>query len=309
MLLHVLLGLALAADPPPAEPAPTDGGAEPAPTPTSAPAPAPTGTDATPAPAAPAPTGTSAAPAPPAVPAAPGAQPPPLGARVAGEEIDVPEGQEVLRKRAELFEALVEEGYARRRRQGDDRTVFLSEDPWKPQIVVHDDGWVYFRRQPPRIHAPGKSFADQGSPAAYLLCIIAPTSCVSIGGWLVSDRKLSSVQGEVLVSTQEKIRAMNDAVARRELGRRLNEDIPRDLELVWTRAELAPDQRKALLFEYWDARTDTPEGDAAKEAIESFLRGVVQQSETPYTAEELEALNTKRQSLRPLDLGPRAEAP
>ena len=56
----------------------------------------------------------------------------------------------LLRKRAELYEALVEEGYTRRRRRGDDRTVFLSEDPWKPQVFVHDDGWVYFRRQPPR---------------------------------------------------------------------------------------------------------------------------------------------------------------
>jgi len=261
--------------------------------------------------------GTSAAPSaeapPPEAPAAPPAdsQPPPVSARVASEEIDVVESQEVLRKRAELYEALVEEGYIRRRRRGDDRTVFLSEDPWKPQVFVHDDGWVYFRRQPPRVHAPGRSFADQGTPAAYLLCILAPTSCVSIGGWLVSDRKLSGVQGEVLASTKDKIRAMNDAVARRELGKRLNDDIPRDLERVWAQAELPADERRRLLFEYWDTRTDTPEGDAAKGAIEAFFRGVIQQSESPYSAEELAALNAKRQSVRALVLTPSAavEAP
>jgi hypothetical protein len=234
-----------------------------------------------------------------------GSSPPPLSAKVAGEEIDVNEGREVLRKRAELYEALVREGYVRRRRQGVDRTVFLSEDPWKPQVIVHDDGWVYFKRQPPRIHAPGRSFADQGTPAAYLLCLLAPTSCISVGGWLVSDRKLSGVQGEVLASTQEKIRAMNDAVARREIGRRLNEDIPRDLETVWARTELPASERRALLFAYWDARTDTPEGDAARLAIEAFLRGVVQQSDAPFPEAELAALNAKRQSERPLDLAPR----
>ncbi len=229
---------------------------------------------------------------------------PPLQARVAGEELEVQGSQEVLRKRAELYESLVREGYTRRLRKTD-RTVFLSEDPWKPRVIVHDDGWIYFRREPPRIHAPGRSFTDQGSPAAYLLCILAPTSCVSIGGWLVSPRKLGAVKADVVDTTREKVRGMNDAVARRELGYRLNTDIPRDLDAIWQRIELSPEDRRVLLFEYWDSRTDTPEGTAAKEAIESFLRGVVQQSGTPFTVEELTLLNTKRYSRRPLDLGPR----
>lgn len=251
-----------------------------------------------PAPAPEAPTGAATAPAAPDS----GTSPPPLTVKVAGEQIDVTAEQDVLRKRAELFDTLVQEGYARRRRQGTDRTVFLSEDPWKPQVVVHDDGWVYFRRQPPRVHAPGKSFADQGSPAAYLLCIIAPNACISVGGWLVGERKLGGVKAQVMGATQDKIRAMNDAVARRELGRRLNEDIPNDLDKVWTQKALTPDQRKVLIFEYWDTRTDTPEGDAAKGAVEAFMRGVVQQSDTPYTDAELTKLNEGRESERPLVL-------
>ncbi|MDP2311758.1 MAG: hypothetical protein Q8P41_02560 [Pseudomonadota bacterium] len=235
--------------------------------------------------------------------------PPPVGARVAGEEIDVQQGQEVLRKRAEVYAALVKEGYVRRIRKND-RTVFLSNQPWKPRVIVHDDGWVYFKRQPPRIHAPGKSFADQGSPAAYLLCIVSPLSCLSVGGWLVSPRKMGGVTSDVMDAAQDKLRGMNDAVARRELGHRLNEDIPRDLDTIWGRADLLPADRRLLLYEYWDTRTDTPEGDAAKGAVEAFLRGVVQQSDTPFTAEELAALNARRSSIQSLDLLPRAvEAP
>ncbi len=220
-------------------------------------------------------------------------QPPPLEAAVAGETIDVPQGEEVLRARAALFEVLVQEGYTRRQRK-DDRTVFLSEEPWKPRVIVHDDGWMYFRREPPRLHAPGRSFADQGSAAAYLLCIVAPPTCVSVGGLVVSPRKLGAVKARVVDASREKVELMNDAVARRELGRRLNDAIPRDLERIWTTPALTPEQRRVLLFEYWDARTDTPEGDAARGAIEAFLRGVVQQSNTPFTADELDKLNATR---------------
>lgn len=240
--------------------------------------------------------------------AEPGSQPPPVGARVAGEEIDVIRSEEVLRKRAELYEALVHEGYVRRLRR-DDRTVFLSETPWKPRVIVHDDGWVYFRREPPRLHAPGKSFSDQGTPASYLLCIIMPTACVSVGGWVVSPRKKDAVESALVDSTRDKVRALNDAVARRELGARLNQDIPRDLEAIWTRSELAPEHRRVLLFAYWDTRTDTPEGRAAKGAVEAFLRGVVQQSNTPFAADELAALNAGRESIDPLDLSPRVLEP
>jgi hypothetical protein len=235
----------------------------------------------------------------------PDSAPPPLWAPVGRDELIVRGEEEVLRYRAQVFQSLVEEGYRRRIRRGD-RTIFLSEDPWKPRVIVHDDGWVYFRREPPRVHAPGRSYADQGSPAAYLLCIIAPTSCVSVGGWLVSPRKLNAVKAELLDTTKDEVRSMNDAVARRELGQRLYADIPRDLEQVWSREDLPASERRALLFEYWDSRTETPEGDAAKEAVASFLRGVVQQSETPFTEAELAALNAKRQSLHPLSLGPRS---
>ena len=207
----------------------------------------------------------------------------------------------VQHARAELFEVLTAEGY-RKGEHKNDRTVFASRTPWKPKVTVHDDGWVYVQRQPPRIHAPGRAFADQGRPTEYLWCLLAPTACISVGGWLVSDRKLGAAKQEVLDATAEKVRAMNDAVARRELGRRLYDEIPADLERIWAQTALAPAHRRALLYEYWDSRTETPEGEQAKDAIEAFLRGVVQSSDTPYTTEELAALNARRSTARALSL-------
>lgn len=209
----------------------------------------------------------------------------------------------VARARDALTQALREEGYSRRVRR-DDRTVFKSDSPWKPRVIVHDDGWVYLKREPPRVHAPGRSFSDQGSPAAYLLCVIMPTACVSVGGWLVSDKKLDAAAGEVLFETQDEVRALNQAVARHNLARRLNDDIPKDLERIWALPD-EPAMRRRLLFEYWDSRAEGPAGDQAKDAIESFIRGVVQASADPFSAEEIEAFNQIRSGERPF-LQPKA---
>lgn len=242
-------------------------------------------------------------PAPPAVVApvdAPVAEPPPEPPP-SGEEVIIYEETEVARRRGEVYQALRAEGYRKGRDLGD-RTVFLPRSAWKPQVVVYDDGWVALRRSPPRIHAPGRSFADQGRPTEYLLCIIMPTSCISIGGWLVSKRKLDPIKEEVLDATREEVRALNDAVARRELVHRLNEDIPGDLEAIWAREELSPADRHLLLYTYWDTRTETPEGMEARAAIRGFLVGVVQGSATPITAAELARLNAGRESEAPLVL-------
>lgn len=55
---------------------------------------------------------------------------------------------------------------------------------------------------------------------------------------------------------------------------------------------------------YWDERTETPEGEQARLAVERFLNGVVQVSDTPIEAEELAAFNARRQVERELRLRP-----
>jgi hypothetical protein len=212
----------------------------------------------------------------------------------ADDEIDVLAGSpEVQRRRAEVYAALRAEGYRKGRRKGEYQ-VFNSDVPWGPRVLVHDDGWVITRRAPPRVHPPGRSFADEGSPAEYLWCLLAPPLCVSIGGWTISERKLAPAKAEVLDATHDEVRALNDAVARRALSTRVGSDIPADLEAIWSRADLPPEQRRLLLFTYWDTRTDTPEGAAARAAVRSFLIAVVQTSDTPFTAQELARLNETR---------------
>lgn len=249
-----------------------------------------------------------AEPAPEAAPATPAEPAPaPLGPpQVRGrDEIDVQQGTpETLRKRAEVYQQLRELGYRKGKRKGEFQ-VFLSYNPWEPRVFVHDDGWILTKRQPPRIHAPGQSFADQGPKRAYLWCLIVPTACISVGGWVVSDRKLAPRIAEVYDQTAPQVRALNDAVAREAMSTRLNETIPKDLEAIWARQEVPPQERRKLLFLYWDTRTDTPEGQAAREAIEAFLLGVVQTSEQPFSREELEQLNEGRSSREPLELSRR----
>lgn len=267
--LLLLLGfpVALADDggtdaPAPAEPAPAD----PAPA-----APAPT---AEPAPAAPAPVRVA-----------------PEEGAVGGEVIEVWDSR-IARAREALNLKLHDEGY-RKGVHRDDRTIFRSYMPWKPRVIVHDDGWVYLQREPPRVHSPGKSFSDQGAPAAYLWCILAPTACVSIGGWMIGPRKYQALEGEILDATHAEVNALNEAVARRALAQRINSDIPGDLERLWA-LDLPAAERRALVFELWDSRNENEAGEAARDAVEAFVRGVIMQSDEPYSVAEIAEYNGRR---------------
>lgn len=234
-------------------------------------------------------------------PAAPVAPPP-----VPGEVVEIWGDPQIATARAQLYQTLKEEGYRKGVHQ-DDRTVFRSYSPWKPQVIVHDDGWVYLKRQPPRVHSPGKSFSDQGSPASYLWCVLAPTACVSVGGWMVSKAKYQAVEADVLDATHADVNKLNEAVARKALSQRINTDIPADLERIW-KLELPAAERRALIFEFWDTRLDDAAGDAARDAVEAYALGVIQGSDEPYSAAELAELNARRHVAR-VFLAPRTSAP
>lgn len=220
------------------------------------------------------------------------AEPAPVDAPVPGITVDIFADPAVARARAQLFQDLRDQGY----RKGDhsnDRTIFKSYVPYHPRVIVHDDGWVYLQREPPRVHIPGKTFSDQGAPANYLWCILAPTACVSIGGWMVGPRKYQAMEGDILDAVHQDVNNLNDAVARKQLELRVNTDIPADCEQIW--AENVPaETRRRLLYTYWDTRLDTPEGDVARAAVMRFIKGVVMQSEAPFTADEISEMNTHR---------------
>ena len=212
--------------------------------------------------------------------------------------------REVARARDALKLRLREEGYRRSDRRGD-YTVFKNDVPWRPQVWLHDDGWVSLRRQPPRIHSPGHSFADQGSPLNYLWCIpTLMTACVSVGGWSIGPRKYTALKSDVLDDTRTEVRTLNDAVVREHLGQRVYKDIPSDLDTIWKETTQPAETRRRVIFLYWDSRLENEAGFAAKEAIRAYILGVVQVSGEPFGEAELTALNEGRQSLDPLLLGP-----
>ncbi len=218
------------------------------------------------------------------------------------DEVMIIYDREVGRARDALKLKLREEGYKRSERKGD-YTVFKNDTPWHPQVWLHDDGWVSIRRQPPRIHSPGHSFADQGSPLNYLWCIpTLMTACVSVGGWTIGERKYSAIKSDVLEGTREEVRALNDAVVREHLGKRVYRDIPNDLDIIWQDSAVAAQERRRLLYLYWDSRLENDAGFEAKEAIRSYILGVVQSSAEPFPAAELAELNDSRQSTSPLVL-------
>ena len=235
-------------------------------------------------------------------PAAPVAAPPADDDDTPGMVVVI-EGERIRLAREALDVKLREQGYTRPEHRGD-YVVYKAKQSWKPQVWIHEDGWVSIKRQPPRVHPPGRDFADQGSPAEYLWCVLVPTACVSIGGWVVSDRKLARQEQIVYDATRKEVKNLNDAVARANLEKRLDVDIPRDLSTIWSDATRPAADRHLLLFTYWDTRTDTAEGRQARAAVEKFLVETVQTSAEPFSTSELDALNATRQSAAPLTFTP-----
>ena len=128
------------------------------------------------------------------------------------------------------------------------------------------------------------------------------TACVSVGGWAIGPRKYVAIKADVLDSTREEVRKVNDAVVRQHLGQRLYKDIPGDLDGIWRDPNAPAVERRRLIFVYWDSRLENDAGYAAKQAIQSFIVGVVQTGAEPYPPAELEALNAQRTSERALNL-------
>jgi hypothetical protein len=87
-------------------------------------------------------------------------------------------------------------------------------------------------------------------------------------------------------------------------------ELPDRLEALWeegvplegSRTPATHARRREALLAYWDSRTCTEWGDRVREAVEAFMRGVVQHSEHPFTEEEVRALNDERRCARPLVL-------
>jgi hypothetical protein len=263
-----------------------------------APAPAPAATHAPPparAPTEPAPT--EPAPAEPAPTSTTAAEPDdaradaPADAPRGSDELDVHAASRVRAARRALDHALGNEGY-RARRHTHGYTVYRRPGAGHPVLLVYDDGWVRLQRQPlslPRIEAAP---VDPSSSVGGALQVVTPFSGPRVG---------NGNAARVLTVIQPTLRDLANAVAAEAMDTRENVDIPAELDAIWARPDPAP-LRRAALLSYWDERTETPEGERAREAIERFLTAVVSTSDTPFTRAEIAAFNLHRQAERALVL-------
>lgn len=196
----------------------------------------------------------------------------------------------VERARGELDARLRGIGYRPGISKGD-RVVYRPEAPWKPTVVVFDDGLVALKRSPVRF-----GMGDDVNPWFHVLCPIMPTSCVKVGGQVLSPKKLDAAKERVLEATEDEAEALTEALVQRETAARL-EELDATLDALWLRGvDLYSDaildgwdDRRAALLEYWSTRTCTDSGDAFADAIGAYIRHEVQGSEHAATTDELAA--------------------
>jgi hypothetical protein len=197
--------------------------------------------------------------------------------------------------RQQIVEALEDEGYHRVENHGD-YLLLLPDEPWKPRVRVYDEGYVVMRHQPTRFKPPGNAFADEANPAEWALCVVAVWACVDRGTRLTSltdARVVDLKRDEVAREIAEETAVFRDRVVAERMQHRLSVELPAQCEAIWAEPIPAADRRRKL-FELWNSRTETPEGEVAREVIRAFLSGVVQTSGEPFTAEEIAAYDAAR---------------
>lgn len=131
-----------------------------------------------------------------------------------------------------------------------------------------------------------------------------------------SDQELYRIEKRRLLEATEELRM---AYAARHAEKNVTQELSgleRQLEAIWKRASLTPEQRRALLFERWDeceeAQPRTGEGGSemddmrqkagavARRKIEAFIRRTLPRgSPDAYSEAELRALNANRHSKQP----------
>jgi hypothetical protein len=224
-----------------------------------------------------------------------------------GEVVYVDE-QAVRRAREEVGLVLRDLGYHKKRTR-DGRDYYANESPWKPWVVVDDDGWLVLKRAPVSFSKPELEGIWRG-PLGYLVCVTQPTACIHLGGLVVSERKLAWQKQAVLQAVKPALDRYETAVVARNRGRRFGEELPLALQALWDEGVPieGPDlletweERRAALLEFWLDRADNDWGGEARDVTEAFMANVVQDSPHPFTPEEIAALNARRTCERELVL-------
>jgi len=229
---------------------------------------------------------------------------------VVGEEITVYAEERVRRARADVEEQLAHMGYDEEVEKVGDRTVFRHEAPWKGEVVLHDDGWTVVRRQPLRVEGRKMPWTKANTGIAWAGCFLYPWYCVRTGGVLVGRNKWRAVEDRTVTGVQPQVRRWGDRIADLATARKVG-NLPDRLYALWedgvpldgsSAVVSSHQERRQALLAFWGSRTDTVWGEQVRRAVASFCRAVVQDSDHPFTDEEVSTFNASRPGEAPFDL-------
>lgn len=231
----------------------------------------------------------------------------------AGELIVIYGEREVQRLRSELDDVIQDGGYREGKRRGDE-TIYRPEVPWKPTVVIQEEGLVTLKRSPVRWMAPGR----RDNPINQLWCLPPFTPmCVRVGGQLVATAKLDAAKGRVMEGIHDPAEDWRQAIANQATWTRVNQEVPALLEAAWSKgAPLEPGgptlptpaARRAAMLDLWATRADGPEGEMVAQVVADFLEHVVQAGPDPVTSDEQAQANVRAAGVRRLDLSGLAPA-
>ena len=213
--------------------------------------------------------------------------------------------------RMAIAQELIAMGYEAKRKG--DRVFYHHDTSWRNTVIVHDDGWMYMRKRNPHIRKPttNRDTWWEGVPVVeWTPCLVNPLACVSLGSWAVRPKLVEQDKERVAHTAGPLVQDYGDAVAGRELAKKVYEDIPDWLDGVWyegvdTWRDIpyeTPEERRRVILDYWISRNDNPYGDAVRVAIEEYMLFEIQTSSTPYTDEEIAWANATRRCQRELVL-------
>jgi hypothetical protein len=223
----------------------------------------------------------------------------------ASERIVVYDQLRVDQARDEVIATLRGQGYTEMLLR-DDHVILRHPDPWRGEILLFDDGWIRVKRQPVQYEPPPLFNPNPKAGINWLACVLAPPTCWRVGGQVVSRRKFAAQRERVMAEVHDEAETFADRVADRETELTANALADR-LQVLWDTGSPLEDgpplvtipERRRALFEYWDTRTETPQGARVRDVVRTFLDAVVQTT-APFPADEIAALNEARRSARPL---------
>jgi len=186
------------------------------------------------------------------------------------EQIIVDEREAELRREA-VIQRLRNLGY-RVGRRGRGYTSFeprivAKSDRWKPTVLLYDEGFVVLE------------------------------------GGAMKHAGLAK-RTEVVEGIEPEMRSWRVAIQAVALEHRIWEELPAELDAIWHDATTAPHVRRAAVLAYWTSRTCTPEGQAVRDAIRTYLLEEVQTSAWPVTDAEAHRASDENECECVLDLAP-----